>query len=94
MAHVVRECDDGKHCFATIRLDSGERVMVSIAWGDVRIMKMSWGGIWPAETLWKSSNADEIAATFFNGGSPTERPLVSIRNAFLNCQSTDEVRTL
>lgn len=92
MAHVVRERDNGRLCFSTVRLDSGEQVMVSIAQGDVKIIKMNWGGFLPGETLWHSNNADEIAAVFFDRELPNERPLVSIRNAVLRCQCCEDVR--
>jgi hypothetical protein len=87
MSHVIRERNSNTQCFSTIQLDSGERVMVSIAAGEVVILKMKWTGLWPAQRLWSSADSNELADVFFDSERPAEHPLESVRNAVLQCDS-------
>ncbi|HEX2203548.1 MAG TPA: hypothetical protein VHG91_09635 [Longimicrobium sp.] len=40
-------------CFSRVRLVNDEQVMVSVAAESIRVVRMKWGGIVPAETLWE-----------------------------------------
>lgn len=94
MSQVIRERNSGTQCFSTIRLDSGERVMVSIAAGEVVICKLKWAGLFPSHRLWSSADPDQLARVFFDTDLPTDHPLESVRNAVLECRSTDELLAL
>ena len=91
MSRVLRERDTSTVCFSTIRLDSGETVMVSIAPGEAKILRMKWGGILPSGTLWKSTNLGEIALVFSSPGQAFARPLERIRNTLLQFGSITDL---
>ncbi|MGH7564850.1 MAG: hypothetical protein ACREK5_10575 [Gemmatimonadota bacterium] len=93
MSRVLREKNTGRQCFSTIELDTGEKVMISVASGEVKIVRMKWRGAFPGETVWTSSDADQLAGLFFHPNRANELPLESIRNRLLQCSSIAEIRT-
>jgi hypothetical protein len=58
MAKIVTYKNDLKHCYAQLRLDSGERILVSIARHNIRIYKLSLMGMLPTSTIWSSTEVE------------------------------------
>jgi hypothetical protein len=97
MASVLRERDGSGRCFATIKLDSGEQVMISVAQTGVQIFRMKWGGLMPAGILWESAwdgpNLMRIASRIADV-EPRPRLLPILRDMVLQCPDTAAVARL
>jgi hypothetical protein len=55
--------NDATHCFCHVRLDSGERVLVSGGKGEIKLLKLGFGGMVPLRTISRLSAA-QIAQLF------------------------------
>jgi hypothetical protein len=53
---IVKYMANAVACFSRVRLVNDEQVMVSVARESVRVVRMTLGGIWPAETLWEGAD--------------------------------------
>src|SRR6185369_15795852 len=91
MGQVLVKKDDDRQCFARIKLDSEEQIMISVAQSGVKIFKMKWAGLIPASTLWESKTIAEVAEKFFDDGKPFQRPLESIIDKLINCETAAAV---
>jgi hypothetical protein len=58
--HFVTYRNDGTRCFCQVRLDSGERILISAAKGEIKLMKLGFGGTVPLKTIAKL-NAAQLA---------------------------------
>jgi hypothetical protein len=91
MGELVAKRDTPNQCWARLRLDNGDQVMISVAQSGMKIFKMRWGGMWPAATLWASSNLAEIAQKFIDETKPFQRPLDAMIDKIIDCRSAGEV---
>jgi hypothetical protein len=91
MGEIIVKRDTPYQCFARLRLENGDQVMISVAQSGVKISKMKWAGMFPAATLWESRTIAEVAQKFFDEDKPLERPLDSIIEKIIDCRSAAEV---
>ncbi len=92
MGEVVTYKNDASHCFCQVKLDSGERILISIGSGTIRISKLLLGAI-PTETIWESGDASTIVKTFLADGK-VKHPLDASRDMALAAKSIADLRTL
>ncbi len=62
MGEVITYKNEGaKGIFSQIKLDSGERVLISIAADEVKIFKQKFFGVIPGKTIWQFSDLYKLA---------------------------------
>jgi len=105
MGEVVTYANTKYQCFCQIKLESGERILISIAGAptpSVKIMKLGFFGLVPVRTIW------EYNATMAGGheayvrkmvmmfqdplAEEIKHPLDVLRDRLLPCRSISEVR--
>ncbi len=91
MGEIVRKRDTGAQCWAQLRLENGDRILISVAEPGVQIFKLKWGGLIPGAKLWASDNLVQLGRVFFDPPRPSKRPLDCIIDALINCRSAAEV---
>lgn len=91
MGKVILKRDEPHQCFARLELSNGDQVMISIAQGEVKVIKMKWAGMLPGPTLWKSGSVAEIAEKFFDETKLPHRPIEAVIDKVIDCRSADEV---
>jgi hypothetical protein len=91
MGKVLVKKDEPHQCFARLELNNGDQVMISIAHGEVKVVKMKWAGMLPGPTLWKSENVGEIAEKFFDETTLPQRPIEAVIDKIIDCRSAEEV---
>jgi hypothetical protein len=91
MGEIVAKRDTLHQCWARLRLENGDLILISVAQSGVKIIKLKWGGIIPAATLWKSSNLAEVAEKFVDINNPFQRPLDLIICKLIDCRSAAHV---
>jgi hypothetical protein len=82
----------GAYC--QLKLDRGERVLISCAQTGIKIMRLGWGGLFPVETLaeWPVDQLDEAIAVFLDIDNPSAHPLDAIVKKLSLCSSIGDVR--
>jgi len=80
--------------YSQIKLDNGERILISIAQPGVQIFKLSFGGLFPVSTIWKSGDIDQMIALFGDFALSESNLLDAIVKKLIDCVSIDEIRTL
>ena len=103
MAEVLRYSNTEVTCYCTIKLDSGETVMISIATFpglSVIVKRMRIAGAIPVGTIWefdrtKAGSEAAVAARLFEmfipGNDPEKHLLDAIRDLLMECRSMKEV---
>jgi len=91
MGEIIVKRDNPRQCFARLRLANGDQIMISVAQSGVKVFKMKWAGLLPGAVLWESSSIAEAAKKFFNEDKPLQRPLDSIIEKLIKCQSAAQV---
>lgn len=91
MAKVVNY-KEGRYC--QLKLDSGERVLISIAQTGIKISKLRFGGIIPSNTIcnWGASDLRSAIDIFADPNKPTKHPLDAIRDKLIECYSIEEIK--
>ncbi|MGH7960829.1 MAG: hypothetical protein ACRERD_03245, partial [Candidatus Binatia bacterium] len=105
VSEVVAYANNKYQCFSQIKLDSGERVLISIASAptpSVKVMKLGFFGLWPVQTVWEynptmAGGYDaylQKMMKMFQGPAAGEpkHPLDVLRDRLLPCKSIAEVR--
>jgi len=94
---ITYKCDSsGKYC--QIKLDDGNRILISIAQEGAKIFKLKWGGLWPSETIFNISTNDLFSDEYkFARERLTERSfaldmLDVFKEILIQCKSLEEVR--
>src|SRR5689334_17137745 len=64
MATLVTYKSNPSQRFAQLKFADGGRVLISIAQEGVRISRLKWGGLWPAETILDISAVDLFSPRF------------------------------
>jgi hypothetical protein len=90
---VVKYVCNGLACFSRVRLVSNEQVMVSIARTSVRVLRMKWGGIVPAGTLWEGSDRVQMGLMFRCSHEDMKALLDGFTGLVLLSASADDVRS-
>ena len=105
MSKVVAYANNKYLCYCQIKLDSSERVLISIASAPtpcVRVKKLSFFGLWPIQTIWEynPTMAGGYDAYVRNMMSMYQDPLTMepkhplnvLRDRLLPCRSISEAR--
>lgn len=105
MGKVVTYANNKYQCFCQIRLDSGERVLISIASAptpSVKLMKLVFFGLWPIQTIWEynptmaggyEAYVQKMMKMFQDPlAVEPKHPLDILRDRLLSCRSVSEVR--
>ena len=92
MGKVFVKRDEPHRCFARLELSNGDQVMISVAQGEVKVVKMKWAGMLPGPTLWKSGSVAETAEKFFDGATLPQSPIEAVIDKIIDCRSADDVR--
>jgi hypothetical protein len=91
LGEVIVKRDTPRQCFARLRLENGDQVMISVARSGVKVFKMKWAGMIPSATLWESKTIAEVGKRFFNEQKPLQRPLDSMIDKLIDCRSAAQV---
>jgi len=105
MGKVVAYANNNYQCYCHIKLDSGERVLISIASAptpSVKVMKLAFFGLWPIQTIWEYNptmaggyeHYVRKMMIMFQDPLAVEpkHPLDILRDRLLPCRSISEVR--
>ena len=69
MGKIITYKNEGaKGIFSQIKLDNGERVLISIATDEIKIFKLKFFGNIPSKTVWQFSDLYKIAKLFQDNG--------------------------
>lgn len=84
----------GAYC--QLKLDSGERILISCAQTGMKIMKLGFRGLLPTRTIadWPIAELRSAIALFIDEGQRNLHPLDAIKNRLMACTSIAEVRKL
>jgi hypothetical protein len=95
MAKIITYKNEGeKGTFCQIKLDSGERVFISIYKPmQVKISKM-WLGILPGKTIWGPKSIYETLKLFFDKNKASKNVLDMVIEKILDCKSTEEIKKI
>jgi hypothetical protein len=94
MGEVIVKTDTGRKCWARLKLENGDQVMISVSQLGVKVFKMKLAGLTPATVLWESRSITELVKEFFDERKPDQHPLDSMIAKLIDCRSAAEVRTL
>ena len=86
---VTYRNEPGRAAFCQIRLDSGERVVISVVDMEVKIVGQRLGGRLPAATLWRSKDVDRLIALFGDPADPGKHPFEAMRDRILAIPSIE-----
>lgn len=103
LSKIIAYKNDKYRCFCQFKLNSGERILISIAGTptpSIKISKLAFGGLIPTQTIWEynltMAGGYETYArkTFYMFGNPESRkhPLDAMIDMLLPCNSIEEVR--
>jgi hypothetical protein len=105
LGKVVTYANNKLQCFSQIKLDNGERVLISIATTQtpsVKVMKLAFLGLWPIQTVWEynptmaggyDAYVRKMIAMFQDPlADEPKHPLDILRDRLLPCRSIAEVR--
>lgn len=83
-------------CFCQIKLDSGERVLISIAQPGIELFELDQAGVVPIKTLvsWDIVDIGSAIQIFADLGFPEKPPLDAIKDRILKCRSIVELLQL
>ena len=90
MGVIKAKKDEDGMCWARLRLESKERILVSLAQTGVKIFKLKWGFL-PTTTLWASRSIVEVGEMFFDPDKPFQRPFDPVVERVIVCGSAAEV---
>lgn len=103
LSKIIAYKNDKYRCFCQIKLNSGERILISIAGTptpSIKVSKLALWGFIPIQTIWeynpKMASGYEAYARniFYMFGNPESQkhPLDAIIDALMLCDSIEEVR--
>jgi hypothetical protein len=94
MGKVIVKRDKGRKCWARLKLENGDQVMISVSQSGVKVYKMKLAGMTPAAVLWESRSITELVKEFFDERKPNQHRLDSMIDKVIDCRSAAEVGTL
>jgi len=80
--------------FSQIKLGNGERILISIAQPGIQIYKLKFKGLFPASTVWKTDNIDQMIVLFGDFALSEGILLDAVIKKVIGCKSIDEVKSL
>lgn len=95
MGEIVTYKNAGKAgIFSQIKLDNGERILISIAEPGVQIFKLGFGGLFPMGTVWESGDLQQMTVLFGDFALSESMLLDAVINKLIRCRSIDDVKQL
>lgn len=103
LSKIIAYKNDKYRCFCQIKLDNGERILISIAGTQtpsIKVSKLAFGGLIPIQTIWQynptmaggyEAYARKTFNMFVNPKTP-KHPLDAIVDKLKPCKSIEEVR--
>jgi hypothetical protein len=84
------------NAYCQLKLDSGERILISCGHDGIRIVKMRLGGRLPTKTIarWSIKEIGAAVDAFADPSDPTLSPLDAIKKKLMSCASISEVERL
>lgn len=86
----------GKYC--QIKLDDGNRILISIAQTGIKVMKMKWGGILPAGDIFDISTQDLFSEQYKRARERLTKVSLELdmldvfKDVLLPCKTLDEAK--
>lgn len=94
MAKIITYKNEGaKGVFCQLKMENGERILISMTQKDTKILKLGLMGLVPMSTVWESSDIKEMIRIFANPTNPEQQPLDAIIEKLIECKSIDEVKS-
>jgi hypothetical protein len=96
MSEVITYKNTVKQCFCQLKLDSGERVLISIAQTGIKLFQLGLAGLLPIRTVaeWDISQIRTAIRIFEDFDAPQKPPLDAIRDKLLHCRSIADIEDL
>lgn len=97
MSDIITYKNDNYQSYCQIKLDDGNRILISIAQTGVKVMKLKWGGMIPAGDIFNISTQNLFSEDYrFARERLTERSLALnmldvFRDILLPCKSLPKV---
>ena len=81
------------NAYCQLKLDSGERLLISCAQTGIKIVKLGLGGLLPTKTIadWPLSEVRTMMRKFVDPANPLQHPLDAIKSRLMQCSSLQEV---
>ena len=105
MSKVVTYANNKYQCFSQIKLDDGERILISIASAptpSIKVIRLAFFGLWPIQTIWEynptiaggyDAYARNLAKMFLDPlATELKHPLDILRDRLLPCRSITEAQ--
>lgn len=94
MARIVTCRNDAGGCFCQLQLNSGERILISIAQTGIQVRRLALGGIIPREVIanWRVEQIPNAMHLFADPRQPNKHPLDAIRDRLISLDSISAVR--
>jgi hypothetical protein len=88
-----------KGVYSQIKLDNGERILISISQKGLQIYKLGFGGLFPTGTVWETLDLDQMIVLFgdfsLSENLHSENLLLdAVIKKLIGCGSIDEVKTV
>ncbi|OGY41286.1 MAG: hypothetical protein A2Y67_00580 [Candidatus Buchananbacteria bacterium RBG_13_39_9] len=92
MAKIITYKNEGaRGVFCQLQLDSGERILISIAQSGVKIFKLGFMGVFPMKTIWESSSVEKMVKIFVNSQTQDMSPLDAVIKKLENCKNIEQI---
>jgi hypothetical protein len=92
MGDVITYKNDKRHCFCQVRLDSGERILISMGSGMLKIYKLFLRWI-PIKTIWETGDPKTIVSVLLCEGQ-IKHPLDAAKDKALTAKSISDLRRM
>lgn len=96
MSEVITYKNTAEQCFCQLKLDSGERVLISIAQTGIKLFQLGLAGLVPIRTVaeWDIPQIWTAIRIFADLDAPQKPPLDTIRDRLLRCRSIADIEEL
>lgn len=89
---VTYRNEPGRAVYCLIELDSGDRVLILLEGGEVKLVRSRLGGRLPATTMWSCGDPGRLIALFGDPANPGQHPLEAIRDKIVQIPSIDALQ--
>ena len=83
-----------KPSYCHIKLDNGQRILISMAQSGIKIIKLGFRGLLPVKTIWKSTDTYEMIEKFADPDDPFKDPVDAVTDKLINCESVKEIKAI
>lgn len=98
MSEIItyKNSPSGKYC--QIKLDDGNRILISLAQTGIKVMKMKWGGVMPAGDIFDISTQDLFSEKYRHSREKLteislELDMLDVfKDVLLPCRTLDEAK--